>query len=64
MERARATRPDVVLMDIRMPQSDGIRATSEIAGTRGLEQVRVLILTTYDTEAYVFEALQAGGTLW
>jgi DNA-binding NarL/FixJ family response regulator len=62
VERARATRPDVILMDIRMPQLDGIRATGEIARTRGLEQVRVLILTTYDTDAYVFEALQAGAS--
>ncbi|MFG1694219.1 response regulator [Nonomuraea sp. NPDC049309] len=60
VERARATRPDVVLMDIRMPRVDGIQATAAIAGTRGLEEVRVLILTTYDTDEYVFDALQAG----
>ncbi|WP_312888297.1 response regulator transcription factor [Nonomuraea rhodomycinica] len=62
VDRARATRPDVVLMDIRMPKVDGIRATAQIAGTRGLEQVRVLILTTYDTDEYVFDALQAGAS--
>jgi DNA-binding NarL/FixJ family response regulator len=62
VERARATRPDVVLMDIRMPELDGIQATAEIVRTRGLERVRVLILTTYDTDAYVFEALQAGAS--
>ena len=62
VERARATRPDVVLMDIRMPKLDGIQATGQIAKMRGLEQVRVLILTTYDTDAYVFEALQAGAS--
>ncbi|MDG6102992.1 response regulator transcription factor [Dactylosporangium aurantiacum] len=60
--RARATRPDVVLMDIRMPELDGIKATGQIARTRGLEAVRVLILTTYDTDAYVFEALEAGAS--
>ncbi|MFD0885122.1 response regulator [Streptosporangium algeriense] len=62
VERARATRPDVVLMDIRMPKLDGIQATAQIAGTPGLEQVRVLILTTYDTDEYVFDALQAGAS--
>jgi DNA-binding NarL/FixJ family response regulator len=62
VERARATRPDVVLMDIRMPKLDGIQATGQIAGMPGLERVRVLILTTYDTDAYVFEALQAGAS--
>ena len=62
VQQARATRPDVVLMDIRMPELDGIRATGEIVRTRGLEQVRVLILTTYDTDEYVFEALQVGAS--
>lgn len=62
VELARATRPDVVLMDIRMPKLDGIQATTQIAETHGLEQVRVLILTTYDTDEYVFEALQAGAS--
>jgi DNA-binding NarL/FixJ family response regulator len=62
VELARAARPDVVLMDIRMPVLDGLQATRQIAAVRGLEQVRVLILTTYDTDAYVFEALQAGAS--
>ncbi len=62
VEQARATRPHVVLMDIRMPRLDGIQATAQIAGTPGLAQVRVLILTTYDTDEYVFEALQAGAS--
>ena len=62
VEQVRRHRPDVVLMDIRMPVLDGLEATSQIAATRGLEGVRVLILTTYDTDAYVFEALQAGAS--
>jgi len=62
VERARAARPDVVLMDIRMPKLDGIQATTQITEMRGLERVRILILTTYDTDANVFEALQAGAS--
>lgn len=62
VERARATRPDVVLMDIRMPSMDGIEATTEIVRMRGLEEVRILILTTYETDAFVFGALEAGAS--
>ncbi|MFL6140479.1 MAG: response regulator [Labedaea sp.] len=62
VEQARAVRPDVVLMDIRMPKLDGIQATTRIAAMKGLERVRVLILTTYDTDANVFEALRAGAS--
>jgi DNA-binding NarL/FixJ family response regulator len=62
VELARATRPDVVLMDIRMPRLDGIRATAQIAQATGMERVKVLILTTYDTDENVFDALQAGAS--
>lgn len=58
----RAARPDVVLMDIRMPILDGIHATRQITETTGLQRTRVLILTTYDTDVYVYEALRAGAS--
>jgi DNA-binding NarL/FixJ family response regulator len=64
VEVAAATRPDVVLMDIRMPGTDGITATSRIlAGARdGQEPPRVLVLTTFDLDEYVYEALRAGAS--
>ena len=62
VSQARAHRPDVILMDIRMPGIDGIRATSEILSTSGLERCRILILTTYETDGYVFDALEAGAS--
>lgn len=57
---ARGRRPDVVLMDIRMPGMDGIAATREIAGPGASGPARVVILTTYDQDEYVFDALAAG----
>jgi DNA-binding NarL/FixJ family response regulator len=57
---ARRYRPDVVLMDIRMPCLDGIAATREIAGSEAAGPTRVVILTTYDLDEYIFDALAAG----
>ena len=62
VSQARAHRPDVIVMDIRMPGIDGIRATSEILSISGLERCRILILTTYETDGYVFDALEAGAS--
>lgn len=54
--------PDVVLMDIRMPGLDGLQATLQIAADERLAGVRVVILTTFELDEYVFEALRAGAT--
>ena len=62
VEAARRSRPDVVLMDIRMPELDGIEATRQLAGPGVDHPVRVMVLTTFDLDDYVYDALRAGAS--
>ncbi|MET9552816.1 response regulator transcription factor [Streptomyces sp. NPDC006645] len=59
----RAVRPDVVLMDVRMPEIDGIRATEQILGPPGLDPLpRVVVVTTFENDSYVYDALRVGAS--
>ncbi|HWE70830.1 MAG TPA: response regulator transcription factor [Acidimicrobiales bacterium] len=62
VELVKATRPQVVLMDVRMPVMDGIEATRTILDGRGEDAPRILILTTFDLDEYVYAALRAGAS--
>ena len=62
VELARVHAPDIVLMDIRMPRLDGLEATREITGDAALSGVKVVILTTFELDEYVYEALRAGAS--
>ncbi|MFD4596637.1 response regulator [Streptomyces sp. NPDC058464] len=62
VRKVRELRPDVVLMDIRMPRLDGLAATRRITGEEELKDVRVVMLTTFELDEYVFEAIRSGAS--
>jgi DNA-binding NarL/FixJ family response regulator len=62
VDKVRALKPDIVLMDIRMPGVDGIEATQQICADAGLHGTRVVILTTFEEDEYVLSALRAGAS--
>jgi len=62
VDQVRALRPDVVLMDIRMPELDGLEAARRILANGGDEAPKILMLTTFDLDEYVYEALRAGAS--
>ena len=62
VEAARRLRPDVVVMDIRMPLLDGIQATRQLAGPDAGAPPKVLVVTTFNVDAYVYDALRAGAS--
>jgi DNA-binding NarL/FixJ family response regulator len=62
IDQARALRPDVVLVDIRMPGADGIQVTRELAGPEVADPMTVVVITTFDLDEYVYQALRAGAS--
>ena len=62
MSLARRLVPDLVLMDIRMPGTNGLEANRQIAADAALSEVKILVLTTFELDEYVFEALRSGAS--